>query len=58
MPCKVYIYCSKGKPYLVDDGDETRYKLLSGYSFKDADKIWELLNGKVVAEFTFKEVEK
>ena len=57
LPIKVYVYCAKRNPYLVDDGDYQSYKLLSGYSFEDATKIWELLNGKVVAEFTLTDID-
>lgn len=42
LPCKVYIYCTKGKKL---------YKCVSTF---DED----LLNGKVVAEFTLNKVEK
>lgn len=42
LPCKVYIYCTKGKKL---------YKCVSNF---DED----LLNGKVVAEFTLNNVEK
>ena len=41
LPCKVYIYCTKGKKL---------YKCVSNF---DED----LLNGKVVAEFTLNKVE-
>lgn len=49
LPCKVYIYCTKGKyeqytPPLSD----TNYEHAFGY----------VMNGKVVAEFTLKQVEK
>ena len=45
LPCKVYIYCKKGKPHLY----KLRYQHVKDYS---------ALNGKVVAEFTLDKVEK
>lgn len=55
-PFKCYIYCTNTKPYLVW-GDvfrgnwETEFTHLSGYNRKDAEKIWEVFNGKVIGEF-------
>ena len=55
-PFKVYIYCTNTKPYLVW-GDvfggnwETEFTHLSGYNRKDAEKIWDVFNGKVIGEF-------
>ena len=55
-PFKVYIYCTNEKPYLVW-GDvfrgnwETEFTHLSGYNRKEAEKIWDVFNGKVIGEF-------
>ena len=55
-PFKCYIYCTNTKPYLVW-GDvfrgnwETEFTHLSGYNRKDAEKIWDVFNGKVIGEF-------
>ena len=54
-PFKVYIYCTNKKPYLVW-GDVfrgnwyTEFTHISGYSRKDAEKIWEVFNGNVIGE--------
>lgn len=54
-PFKCYLYCTNGAPYLVD-GDvfrgnwETEYTTTFGYSREEADRIWGVMNGKVVAE--------
>ena len=55
-PFKCYIYCTNTKPYLVwgdvFKGDwETEFTHLSGYNRKDAEKIWDVFNGKVIGEF-------
>lgn len=56
LPCKVYIYCTKGKYckeslYLADDNKyDIDYYVPSDDNF--------VLNGKVVAEFTLNNVEK
>ena len=55
-PFKCYIYCTNTKPYLVW-GDvfrgnwETEFTHLSGYNRRDAEKIWDVFNGKVIGEF-------
>ena len=55
-PFKVYIYCTNTKPFLVW-GDvfrgnwETEFTHLSGYNRKEAEKIWDVFNGKVIGEF-------
>ena len=56
VPFKVYIYCTNTKPYLVW-GDvfrgnwETEVTHLSGYNRAEAEKIWDVFNGKVIGEF-------
>ena len=48
LPCKVYIYCTKGKYEIFNTLHGIKHNgIHTGY----------LLNGKVVAEFTLKEVE-
>ena len=55
-PFKAYIYCTNTKPFLVW-GDvfrgswETEFTHLSGYNRKEAEKIWDVFNGKVIGEF-------
>lgn len=55
-PFKCYIYCTNKRPFLVW-GDvfrgnwETEFTRLSGYNRKEADKIWDVFNGKVIGEF-------
>lgn len=57
VPFKVYIYCTNTKPYLVW-GDVFRggswnneFTHLSGFNRADAEKIWDVFNGKVIGEF-------
>lgn len=56
-PFKCYIYCTNTKPYFVYGHVYKRGvweigpTLLSGYSHKRAERIWEVLNGKVIGEF-------
>lgn len=56
LPCKVYIYCSKtGRPLVLGQENacvDIHYTQTFGYNKKDEEKIWGILNGKVVAEFT------
>lgn len=55
-PFKCFIYCTNGSPYLVL-GDvfrgnwETEYTTTYGYSREEADRIWGIMNGKVIGEF-------
>jgi predicted transcriptional regulator len=44
LPCKVYIYCTKGKP-------------LTSFGVKSDGFVFEKLNGKVVAEFTLNTID-
>lgn len=64
LPIKVYIYCIKGgRPLVYGDvlvGDgvfEQRYTQTYNWSKKDAERIWGNLQGKVVAEFTLKQID-
>lgn len=56
-PFKCYIYCTNTKPYLAWGDEfcggswETKFSSLFGYSKKDAERIFELFNGKVIGEF-------
>ena len=60
-PFKCYIYCTNKKPYLVW-GDvfrgnwETEFTHLSGYNRNDAERIWDVFNGKVIGEFVCDEI--
>ena len=60
-PFKVYIYCTNTRPYLVW-GDvfrgnwETEFTHLSGYNRQEAQKIWDVFNGKVIGEFVCDEI--
>lgn len=55
-PFKCYIYCTNTTPYLVW-GDvfrgnwETEFTHLTGYNRKDAERIWDVFNGRVMGEF-------
>lgn len=62
-PIKVYIYCTKGKEYLVIDSFEndngywevyTTYQNLNDRN----DRTTTPVNGKVIAEFTLKQINK
>lgn len=49
-PFKSYIYCTKkGRPLIYSYFE--KYVQLYGYSKKEANEIWDVLNGKVVGEF-------
>lgn len=58
LPCKVYIYCTQSKPYILDnrkyDYLSNKYDLIN-YCLAKYDK--DALNGKVVAEFTLNKIE-
>lgn len=62
-PFKVYIYCTNTRPYLVW-GDvfrgnwETEFTHLSGYNRKDAERIWDVFNGKVIGEFVCRNIDE
>lgn len=60
LPCKVYIYCTKGKPYLYRVNDDNEFELTNKLRFQDSScfvKDYNAQNGKVVAEFTLNEIE-
>ena len=55
-PFKCYIYCTNAMPYLVwrdvfRGNWETEVTHLIGWSREAAEKIWDILNGKVIGEF-------
>lgn len=56
-PFKCYIYCTNTRPFLVWGdvfrGDwVTEFTRLSGYGRAEADRTWDVFNGKVAGEFT------
>lgn len=62
-PFKCYIYCTNSQPYVVIGevfrGDwETELTTLYGYNRKDAERLWDVFNGKIIGEFTCDKVEK
>lgn len=60
LPCKVYIYCSKTKPYLYRLDDDNNFELTNNLRFEDDGfvKDYNAQNGKVIAEFTLKNIVK
>ena len=67
LPCKVYIYCNKPKKWYAFSNwgatsDEFVWKIKDKVKMCDRLEIWdddcEKLNGKVVAEFTLKNIVK
>lgn len=60
LPCKVYIYCTKGKPYLYRVNDDNKFELTNKLRFQDSScfvKDYNAQNGRVVAEFTLNKVD-
>lgn len=62
-PFKCYIYCTNGgRPLVLGDvfrGDwDMDYVQTWGWSREDADRIWGVMNGKVISEFVCDGVEK
>lgn len=64
VPFRVLLYCAKAKPYLVY-GDRfngqsfiSEHATLRGYSRESAEKIWDIMNGKIVGEFVCNEISK
>ena len=62
-PFKCYIYCTNKRPFLVwgdvsHGNGETEFTRLSGYSRKEAEKTWDIFNGKVMGEFICNEIER
>ena len=60
LPCKVYIYCTKGKPYLYRLNDDDNFELTNNLRPQEDCfvKDYNVLNSKVVAEFTLNKVTK
>lgn len=62
-PFKCYIYCtSNGRPLVYGDkpcadGWTEAYAQTYGYSREEADKIWGVMNGKVIGEFVCDRIE-
>lgn len=60
LPCKVYIYCTKKKPYLYRVNDDNKFELTNKLTFQDSScfvRDYKAQNGKVVAEFTLNKIE-
>lgn len=59
LPCKVYIYCTKEKPYLYRVDDDNNFELLKNKKYEEDIyvKDYNALNGKVVAEFTLNKID-
>lgn len=62
---KCYIYCTKSGLYLVlgdkmvgDGCVVTEYCTTYGYSREEAERIWGVMNGKVIGEFTCDKIER
>ena len=60
FPCKVYIYCTKGKPYLYRIDDDNKFETINKLRFEEDCfvKDYNCQNGKVVAEFILNGVVK
>ena len=61
LPCKVYIYCTKKKPYLYRVNDDNKFELTNKLTFQDSScfvRDYNAQNGKVVAEFILKNIVK
>lgn len=56
-PFKCYIYCSQSRPYLVYGSEFDGHSFIDKYTFatgrtkEEIEKIWGLMNGKVIGEF-------
>lgn len=60
LPCKVYIYCTKKKPYLYRVNNDNKFELTNKLTFQDSScfvRDYNAQNGKVVAEFTLNKIE-
>lgn len=59
LPVKVYIYCTKNKPYLYRIDDDNNFELTNKLRFPEDCfvKDYNAQNGKVVAEFVLKEID-
>ena len=60
LPCKVYIYCTKSKPYLYRLNDDDDFELTNQLKFQEDGfvKDYNAQNGKVVAEFTLNQADE
>ena len=60
LPIDVYIYCTKGKPYLYRVDDDNRFELSNKARPLEEEyvKDYNASNGKVVAKFTLNKVER
>lgn len=60
LPVKVYIYCTKGKPYLYRIDDDNNFELTNNFRPQEDSfvKDYNAQNGKVVAEFTLNKITK
>ncbi|NDO19949.1 hypothetical protein FMM68_09805 [Lachnospiraceae bacterium MD329] len=63
VPFKVYIYCTKGDAPLVYGSPVPNYieenlVTTSGYSRKEAERIFDVYNGKVIGEFVCDNINK
>ena len=60
FPCKVYIYCTQTKPYLYRLDDDDNFELTNNLRpHEDCFvKDYNALNGKIIAEFTLKNIVK
>ncbi len=72
LPIDVYLYCTKGKPFLYEEWDGKEYKITytkewqeraneedyTSYEMFAIGDPYELLNGLVVAKFTLKKVDE
>lgn len=56
LPCEVYIYCTKGKPYLTKHCFDGKYHTGNCLGTYDGVANNEPLNGLVVAKFTLKKI--
>lgn len=59
LPVKVYIYCTKAKPYLYRVDDDNNFELTNNLRPQEECfvKDYNAQNGKIVAEFTLKKTE-
>ena len=60
LPCKVYIYCTKSKPYLYRIDDDNNFELTNKLRFEEDCfvKDYDAQNSKVVAEFTLNKIQE
>lgn len=60
LPCKVYIYCTKGKPYLYRLDDDNNFELINKFKQQEDNfvKDYNDQNCKVIADFTLNRIDK